>query len=448
MKNPLEEFDNKKLNRFHIKTTLIAGAGQIVDGYDLTAGSLVFFSIESYFGSSLTAVSLMLFASIISGNIVGAVLFGYLARHGRKKFYGIDAMLMIFGALLTLFITTPYELVLLRFILGMGIGADYVLSPLINAEYANVKNRGTLLGISGGVMWNLGALISALVTLSLENVLPTSVLWRVVLALGSIPAIAVVVFRRMFPETPHYLAYVKKDLNELKEKYGLNVSSLPDSRIILRAILPTLILASLTWYLYDIVAYSGVFFGPNVIAEKLGLNGIVFMIIILGIFSTPWNFLGAVLSDKIGRRATQAIGFIGMGVATLVFAVLIGKVDAVITLIIYGISSIFNSLGPGNIVGYWGVELFPAKIRGITMSITVLFGRLGVLTTTFLFPILLESLGITPVMVILGFIAILAALVTMRLPEPSQKSLSQVEFGELSKAPVIRTEEDKGEKKI
>jgi len=448
MKSPLGEYENKKLSSFHIKTALIAGAGQVVDGYDLTAASLVLFSIESYFGDTLVAVSLMLFASIIIGNIVGAVLFGYLVRHGRKRFYGIDAMLMILGALLTFFVTTPYELVLLRFILGVGIGADYVLSPLLTAEYANVKNRGTLLGISGGFMWNTGALISALATLSLESVFPTSVLWRVVLALGSVPALGVVVFRRMFPETPHYLAYVKKDLNELKEKYGLTISSLPNSRTILSAIIPTLILASLTWNFYDIVAYSGVFFGPNVIAEKLGINGIIFEIIILGIFAVPWNFSSGILSDKIGRRSAQALGFIGMGIATLIFAMLIGKVSPIITLLIYGMSTVFNALGPGTVVGFWGVELFPAKIRGITQSITVLSGRLGVLTTTFLFPILLQSLGITGVMVILGIIGIVVALVTMRLPEPNQKSLSQVEFGELSKSPLIRSEEDKGEKKF
>jgi len=443
MKNPLEEFENKKLNSFHIKTTLIAGAGQVVDGYDLTAGSLVLFSIQSYFGASLEAVSLMLYASIIIGNIVGAVLFGYLVRHGRKRFYGIDAMLMIFGALLSLFVTTPYELVLLRFILGVGIGADYVLSPLINAEYANVKDRGKLLAISGGFMWGIGALLSALVTLSLESILPALTLWRVVLALGSVPALAVVVFRRKFPETPHYLAYVKKDLKELKEKYGLNTSSLPISRIIWSAIIPPLILASLTWYLYDIIAYAAVFFGPNVIAEKLGIDGILFLIIMTAAFSVPWSFVSGILSDKIGRRVTQAIGFLGMGLATLIFAFLIGKVSPIITLLILGVSYIFNSLGPGTVVGFWGVELFPARIRGITQSITVLAGRLGVITTTLLFPILLQSFDISGTMIVLGMIGIMAALVTMLLPEPSQKSLSQFEFSyEQLKAPL----EDKARK--
>ncbi|ARM76919.1 MFS transporter [Acidianus manzaensis] len=432
MHNPLGEFENRRLNLFHIKTTLIAGAGQVVDGYDLTAASLVLASMEVYFGNSLLQLSTVLFASIILGNILGAIIFGYLAKHGRKKFYGIDAMLMIFGALFQAFATSAYEIAILRFLLGLGIGADYVLSPLINAEYANIKDRGKLMAISGGFMWNFGALLSAIVTLYLAQIFPQSTLWRVVLALGSVPAIAVVVFRRKFPETPHYLLYVKKDLNELKEKYGLTVDNINISKIVLKAVLPVLFIASLTWYLYDISAYSSVFFGPNVIAERIGVNGVLFELIILAIFSVPWNFTSSLLADRLGRKKLQAIGFIGMGVFTLLFAFLIGKVDILTTLIIYGMSSIFNSLGPGTIVGFWGVELFPAEIRGITQGITVVSGRMGVLTTTFLFPIILQNYGIVTTMILLGILGIVASIITLRLPEPKGKSLSEVSVGKES----------------
>ncbi|MEM3324488.1 MAG: MFS transporter [Metallosphaera sp.] len=218
MEEPLKEYEEKKLNSFHIKTMLIAGAGQIVDGYDLTAAALVTTPLMEYFGSSLLTLSTSLFASIISGNILGALIFGYLARHGRKRFYGVDAILMTLGALLQAFVSSPYQLVFLRFLLGLGIGADYVLSPLVAAEYANRKDRGKILGISGGVMWNVGALISAVVTLALGYFLPSDILWRAVLALGCVPAISVIIFRRRYPETPHYLLFIKRDLKELGER--------------------------------------------------------------------------------------------------------------------------------------------------------------------------------------------------------------------------------------
>ncbi|BCS93052.1 MFS transporter [Metallosphaera javensis (ex Sakai et al. 2022)] len=377
--NPLKDYEEKKLGIFHLKTTLLAGAGQIVDGYDLTAAALVLSIVEASFsGYNLVQLSLILFLSITLGNIVGGILFGYLVRHGRKRFYGIDATLMTLGALLQAFVQSPYELAILRFLLGVGIGADYVLSPLINAEYANRRDRGKLLALAGGFMWNVGALLSVVATIALEPLVPQDVLWRIVLASGSIPAIAVIYGRRKFPETPQYLAFVKGDLNELREKYDVSAGSISLRKAFLRTFVPTLVLASLTWYLFDVSAYSGVFFGPSVIAKDLGVNGLVFELIILGGFAVPWNLASAALNDRLGRRLLQAVGFAGMGTFTLLFALFFGKIMAVESLLLYGFSTIFSQLGPGTVVGFWGVELFPAELRGITQGITVMSGRLGV----------------------------------------------------------------------
>ncbi|BFH72998.1 hypothetical protein SJAV_09420 [Sulfurisphaera javensis] len=173
--------------------------------------------------------------------------------------------------------------------------------------------------------------------------------------------------------------------------------------------------------------YFRLFFGPNVIAEKLGINGVIFELIILTIFALPWNFTSAMLADKLGRKALQAIGFTGMGLFTLIFAFLIGKISPIVTLSLYGFSTVFSQIGPGTIVGFWGVELFPATVRGLTQGITVLGGRMGVLTTTFLFPIILNAYGIVPTMVILAIVSFLGAITTMFLPEPKQRSLTEFE---------------------
>ncbi|ABP95020.1 General substrate transporter [Metallosphaera sedula] len=427
--NPLRDYEEKKLGIFHLKTTLLAGAGQIVDGYDLTAAALVLSLVEASFtGYNLAEVSLILFLSITLGNLVGGLVFGYLVKHGRKRFYGIDATLMTLGALLQAFVQDPYQLAILRFLLGVGIGADYVLSPLINAEYANRKDRGKLLALSGGFMWNVGALVSVVVTLAVSQAVPQDMLWRIVLASGAIPAIAVIYGRRKFPETPQYLAFVKGDSKELEEKYNLYASNLSLGKVAIKAFLPTLIFASVTWYLFDVSAYSGVFFGPSVIAKDLGINGLLFELIILGGFAVPWNLVSAGLNDRLGRRALQAIGFAGMGTFTLLFAFLFGRTQALESLLLYGFSTVFSQLGPGTVVGFWGVELFPAEIRGITQGVTVMSGRLGVLTTTFLFPLIISSYGIVTTMMILAGLSFVAVFATLLLPEPNQVSLAEREL--------------------
>ena len=91
-----------------------------------------------------------------------------LANKGRKKFYGVDVLLMTIGAVLEAFVTTPLELVLVRALLGLGVGADYVLSPTIMAEHSNAKDRGKLLVLGVAMMSVFGFITAAILTLGLE----------------------------------------------------------------------------------------------------------------------------------------------------------------------------------------------------------------------------------------------------------------------------------------
>lgn len=426
--NPLKDWDEKGITPFHIKTTLVSGAGTFVDGYDLTAGSLVFPLIQKALGQGLEGVSEILFLSIILGNFLGAIIFGYLAKHGRKKFYGIDAALMSLGALAQAFVSTPLQLAIVRFLLGLGIGADYVLSPLVNAEYANRKDRGKLMAISGGLMWNVGALGSVLATLLISSYLQPDIAWRVILALGAVPALIVIYTRRKFPETPRYSLYIKKDLRELKEKYGIRVTELPNTSIVWNKILPTLLLASLTWYLFDVSAYAGVFFGPNVITQSIGVNGVIFELIVLLGFAIPGNLISVFTNDKLGRKALQAMGFTGMGVATILFALFGLKSSVVTALALFGLSNVMSQIGPGTVVGFWGIELFPTAIRGVTSGVTVMSGRAGVITTTLLVPFILKAQGLEFTMIFLGLVSITGAVATLFLKEPRGRSLDEFEF--------------------
>ncbi|BCU71578.1 MFS transporter [Stygiolobus caldivivus] len=430
MKNPLKEWDEKGISTFHIKTTLVAGAGTFVDGYDLTAGSLVFPLIEKSLGQGLEGASEILFLSIILGNFLGAIIFGYLAKHGRKKFYGIDAMLMTLGALAQAFVSTPVQLAIVRFLLGLGIGADYVLSPLVNAEYANRKDRGKLMAISGGLMWNVGALGSVFATLAIVNSFPPDTAWRLVLALGAIPALIVIYARRKFPETPRYMLYIKKNPKELEEKYGIKVQDVPATAVSWRRIGVMLLLAALTWYIFDVAAYAGVFFGPNVIAQSIGVNGVIFELIILLAFAIPGNLISTAFNDKVGRKVLQALGFTGMGATTIAFALYGLKSTALVALTLYGLSNIMSQIGPGTVVGFWGIELFPTSIRGITSAVTVMAGRTGVITTTLLVPLILQSQGLEFTMILLGVVSLVGAVATLFLKEPKHRSLDEFEFVE------------------
>jgi MFS family permease len=89
-----------------------------------------------------------------------------------------------------------------------------VLSPTIMAEHANRADRGKKIGLGFGVMWPSGAAGAALFSLLLLalNVQP-DLRWRLVLALGAVPAISVLYLRRRMPETARYLARLEGDVD-------------------------------------------------------------------------------------------------------------------------------------------------------------------------------------------------------------------------------------------
>jgi MFS family permease len=137
--------------------------GVFTDGYNLYSLSLVIYLIANVIQLSKITEGLLV-ASSYFGAAISALIFGIVSDfEGRKRLYGIDVTLMTIGALLQAFSYNYEELFISRLITGIGIGADYVLSPVIVAENSEKENRGRAMVITFAVMWGLGAVIAAFV---------------------------------------------------------------------------------------------------------------------------------------------------------------------------------------------------------------------------------------------------------------------------------------------
>ncbi|MBV8683000.1 MAG: MFS transporter [Caulobacteraceae bacterium] len=434
--------DEQKFKAFHWRATLTTGLGVFCDGYDLTSVGLVMPEILAHFGhAKLTGLeSALLAASALAGAAIGGLGFGLLGQRGRKNFYGFDVLILGLAAIAQAFAPSVAALIAIRFILGIGVGGDYVLSPMIMAEHSNRANRGRAIGLGFGTMWPLGALAATLVDLALKAIgVDPDLRWRLVLAGGAIPAFAVIYLRRTMPETARYLARLggKSDeaANVIAQISGERtaaptVDNRPFGQVLAQHARPILA-AALLWLIYDLVVYASILFGPSLIAQSLGLNAINFNLVMYLFFTLPASVLFSIfIIDQFGRKPLQAWGFVAGAVAIGVFALLQRQLAAVpiLALLVFGLFNV-AATGPGLVSGggILGVELAPTRVRSVAQSITVAGGRIGATLSTFAFPLLFGAIGRAPTYWILAALGVLGALLTWLLvPETGRISLEKI----------------------
>jgi MFS family permease len=434
--------DEQDFAAFHWRTTFVTGLGVFCDGYDLSSVGIVLPLILASFGdaklSSIESASLA--ASALLGSTLGALVFGVLAQRGRRRFYGWDVLILGVTAVAQAFAPNLAWLIAIRFLLGIGVGADYVLSPTIMAEHANRDDRGRALGLGFGTMWPLGALVAALLTLILDAVGTSPDLqWRLVLAAGAIPALAVIYFRRQMPETARFLARIAGDRDAAAQVIAeisgaAGVAPAADERgfgEVLARHGRAIFSAALLWMIYDLVVYAGVLFGPSLIASSLGLGPVAFSLLLDSIFILPASVLMSLfLIDRIGRKPLQVWGFVIGGAFVAVFALMQSRLAAVpiLAFTVFGLYCVAQT-GPGIVsgAGVLGVELAPTRIRSVAQSITVAGGRIGAAISAFFFPLLFAGIGQAGAYWVIAALAVCGAILTQLLvPETGRISLEGI----------------------
>ncbi|MDQ6838066.1 MAG: MFS transporter [Actinomycetota bacterium] len=183
--------------------------GFFTDAYDLFVVGAVLVILKDQWHLSPSNASLVS-AAALGAAFFGAVTFGRIADlFGRKRIYGLEAAIMVVGALGSAFAPSLVWLILFRVIIGIGIGGDYPVSAVIMSEYANVKDRGRLIGMvfsmqaAGLVIGPLTGIVLVALGFSHDTV------WRALFGLGAVPAAAVIYLRRTLPESPRYHASVQ-----------------------------------------------------------------------------------------------------------------------------------------------------------------------------------------------------------------------------------------------
>jgi putative MFS transporter len=170
-------------------------------------------------------------------------------------------------------------------------------------------------------------------------------------------------------------------------------------------------LASVPWFLQDIGTYGVGIFTPTFLAAAVGTNldrprSVVDLILndiaaakgaaLISTLLTVGIVVAILLTDTVGRIALQVFGFLGCAAGLLLAALSLNFVGAPQILLMFSGFMLFNfmtSLGPTSQTYLLAGEVFPTTIRGRGAGFAASFAKVGAVTSAFLFPIIIETIG-------------------------------------------------------
>ncbi len=387
-------------------------------------------------------------AAALVGAVVGALFIAPLTdRIGRRLIYILDPVVFVVASLAAAFAWDVWSLIAFRFLLGVGIGADYPISASYVSEAMPTRHRGRLVASTIGFQ-AVGMLVGVGVGLAMVLVLDEVDAWRWMIGFGAVPAAVLFVYRLRVPESPRWLV-ARGEKSRAKHAFSL-ITGIPKSELSLdlfaapetsqpkaggfrqlfgKRIIRRTLLTTVPWFLMDIATYGVGVFTPTILAAlHLGQHGLsthgasplianeivalegagfVDLFLVLGFGLAIW------LIDKLGRIRLQIIGFVGMFIS-LVLLALAGSTDHHILLVFVGFI-LFNTLmnmGPNSTTYVLPSELFPTRLRARGHGFSSASGKVGAAMGIFLLPILHAAIGLTWTLLLIAGAQLLGAVVT------------------------------------
>ena len=429
--------DRLPIGSFHYRIMWLIGIGMFFDGFDIyVAGTVLASTVQSGF-STLPQNALFVSVTFV-GMMIGSFLTGFLGdRYGRRFTYQVNLLLFGLASLAAAFAPSMEVLIALRFLIGIGLGAENVVGYSTLTEFVPAQSRGKWLGLMA-VFVVTGLPVASL----LGYVIVPTFGWRAMFVLGGLGALVVWYMRKNLPESPRWLEAVGRidEAEALLQKIEAEAGTggpLPAPAP--QPLAPTVVLGSLfappmlqrlftgcicliviNTILYGFVTWLPTFFVKQglSIATSFGYS------LLMGLGAPVGSAIGAFTADSWGRKPT-IVGASALAIALgLVYPmvkdpVLLPIVGFAFTIPVYVLVAL--------LFGIYIPELFPTEIRLRASGICNTFGRGATIVTPFVVVSLFNSGGVARVMTLM--IALLVLQIVMVLlfgVEPAKRRLEEM----------------------
>lgn len=379
---------------------LIIGTAWMFDAMDVGLLSYIMPLIHTHW--QLTDTQTGLASSISSiGMIFGGFLFGRLAdQFGRSKTLIWSLLVFSIGNAILALSPNFSIFLLIRFIVGMGLGGELPVAATYIADLYTTDQRSKML-ILADSFWAVGWLVAAALSFFLSPVLG----WRGLLILTSLSAFFALVLRKHIQDNTS-----SKTSNKVSPKISL--------KEVFNWQTPLLWLA---WFMVMFSYYGMFMWLPSILAARGNdvVAGFGYSIIIV-VAQLPGYFLAAWLSSKIQVRYVFVIYMLGTAIGAIWF----GQVTGQISTILAGCLLSFFNLGAYGAIIALTPQLYPSQVRGTMTGLAQGIGRIGAVVGPLLVGILMDiQISINTIFIIFMLSLIIGALCILAINEKQAQEL-------------------------
>lgn len=420
--------DSQQMTALQYTTILICFLMNMLDGMDVLVIAFSASSISTEWGVTPQALGVVFSAALV-GMTLGALFIAPIAdKIGRKKLILICAVVMGVSIYATSWSVDVTQLMIFRFISGLGIGGMLASVSTLSSEYAPNKSKDFWIGlVMGG--YPIGAVLSGVVA---AEIIPNYG-WRTMFQFAGIATLVTIPIVYFFlAESLEYLVKrrpkgalekVNRILTKMKsptfkslpviEKTQITskVSSLLKGEFKMRTLTLWLAFFSAFGTLYFLLSWIPKLTTAAGMPERLGIySGTIFNLgSFIGILT-----IGA-LAIKFGLRKMIMLFFFGAAVLMCLFGQFTGSAMVLVMFALIG----FTFQGGFNVLYAVAARIYPTEIRTTGIGWAIGAGRLGAVIAPIVAGYLVGAgLSIDTLFIIFAVPSVIAGIATISIKSP------------------------------
>src|SRR5579864_5141813 len=437
--NAAARLDRLPISSFHYRVFWLIAAGMFFDGYDLYVGTNVLGStVQS--GFSTLAQNAQFVSMTFFGLTLGSFIAGFLGDHyGRRFTYQFNLAIFGLASLAASFSPDMTTLIGLRFVMGLGLGAEIVVGYSTMTEFVPPASRGRWLALMAMIVVSGLPATALLGTFVIPNFG-----WRPMFVIAGIGALIVWYLRKNLPESPRWLeshgrtaeaeALMQTIEREVSGGASLPAPGMPApipnftlASLVSPSLLPRMVVGSVVLIVVNTLIFGFVTWLPTFFVQQglsITRSFTYTLVIVLG--SPIGCALGAFGADAIGRRRSIILSAVSTIILGAIYPFVGAEPALLLTVGFLLIVAIYVQVAI--LFGVYTPELFPTEVRLRANGICNTLGRAATIVSPFIVVMLFKGYGVGGVLsLMIGLLVIQIITVAAWGVEPARRRLEDLD---------------------